>query len=140
MLLHQVQPTTKHKIARRVGRGGKRGSYSGRGVKGQKAHAGRRIPAAARELIRRLPKLRGYKNKSLRPKDLVVNVGQLDKVGGRVISVSSLFKAGIIKYSKTAKVKILGDGEVTKSFEVVGVGVSKSAKEKIEKAGGKVVA
>jgi large subunit ribosomal protein L15 len=64
MQLHQLKPIHKLKKRKRVGRGGKKGTYSGRGIKGQKARAGRRLKPAIRELIKRYPKLRGYKFKS----------------------------------------------------------------------------
>ncbi|MBI2010965.1 MAG: hypothetical protein HYS89_01915 [Candidatus Colwellbacteria bacterium] len=62
MQLHQIQPTHKTPRGKRIGRGGKRGTYSGRGIKGQRSRAGRRIKPATRELIQRLPKLRGAGN------------------------------------------------------------------------------
>lgn len=57
MQLHTLQPAHKLKSKKRIGRGGKRGTYSGRGVKGQKARAGRKIRPAIRDLIQSLPKL-----------------------------------------------------------------------------------
>jgi len=63
MQLHEVQPIHKNKSKKRVGRGGKRGTYSGRGMKGQKARAGHKIRPAIRDLVQRTPKLRGAKNK-----------------------------------------------------------------------------
>jgi len=64
MQLHQVQPIHKNKSKKRVGRGGKRGTYSGRGMKGQKSRAGRKIRPAVRDLIQRTPKLRGTSDKA----------------------------------------------------------------------------
>lgn len=63
MQLHEIQPFHKNRDKKRVGRGGKRGVTSGRGTKGQRARAGHRIRPAERDLIQRLPKLRGFKNK-----------------------------------------------------------------------------
>ncbi len=57
MQLHQLQPSHKNRSKKRIGRGGKRGTYSGRGMKGQKARAGRKIRPAIRDLIQSLPKL-----------------------------------------------------------------------------------
>jgi len=62
MQLHEIQPIHKNKSKKRVGRGGKRGTYSGRGLKGQKSRAGRKIRPAIRDLMQRTPKLRGVKN------------------------------------------------------------------------------
>lgn len=64
MQLHELKPIHKRKKAKRVGRGGKRGTYSGRGQKGQRARAGRKMKPVVREIIKRYPKLRGYKLKA----------------------------------------------------------------------------
>ena len=64
MQIHELKLNKKDKRRKaRIGRGGKRGTYSGRGVKGQKARAGRRIRPADRDFFQRLPKLRGFKNR-----------------------------------------------------------------------------
>lgn len=68
MQLHQLRPIHKKKPRKRVGRGGKRGTYSGRGVKGQKSRSGARLQPVIRELIKRYPKLRGYRFKPLKKK------------------------------------------------------------------------
>jgi len=62
MQLHELNPEHKNKTKKRIGRGGKRGTYSGRGMKGQNARAGRKLRPAIRDLIQQLPKLRGSKN------------------------------------------------------------------------------
>lgn len=67
MQLHTLTAPSKTKRAQRIGRGGKRGSFSGRGIKGQKARAGRRIRPEMRDLIMKMPKRRGYKHTG--PKD-----------------------------------------------------------------------
>jgi len=59
MQLHELKPIHKLKKRKRVGRGGKKGTYSGRGIKGQKSRAGRKLKPAIRELIKRYPKIRG---------------------------------------------------------------------------------
>ena len=79
MQLHQLQPKHKNKTKKRIGRGGKRGTYSGRGQKGQKSRAGHRIRPAERDLIQRLPKLRGFKFKPLKSKPLIINIGNFLK-------------------------------------------------------------
>ncbi|MFH1188555.1 MAG: hypothetical protein V1652_01780 [bacterium] len=63
MQLHELQSLHCNKKEKRVGRGGKRGTYSGRGVKGQSSRAGHRIRPAERDLIQSMPKLRGFANK-----------------------------------------------------------------------------
>ena len=119
----------KNRREKRIGRGGKRGTTSGRGTKGQKSRSGHRIRPAERDLLIRLPKLRGYRNKSISEKIRGVNVGMLEKMEGAEFS-----KANI------GSVKILGAGELKKKISIKGLPVSKSAKEKIEKAGGSVAA
>jgi large subunit ribosomal protein L15 len=69
-VLHTIKPTTKNKSKKRIGRGGKRGTYSGKGMKGQKSRAGRKIRPAIRDLIQRTPKLRGARNKSARYRNI----------------------------------------------------------------------
>jgi len=68
MQLHELKPTIQNKSKKRIGRGGKRGTYSGRGMKGQKSRAGRKIRPAIRDLMQRTPKLRGAKNQAPRYK------------------------------------------------------------------------
>lgn len=62
MQLYQLKPDHARKTDKRVGRGGKRGTYSGKGTKGQHSRAGHRIRPAERDFIQRLPKLRGVGN------------------------------------------------------------------------------
>lgn len=138
MQLHQLKPKIKLKNKKRVGRGGKRGSFSGKGIKGQKTHAGRKIKSQIMELIQRLPKLRGFKNKSFFPKAIAVNVGDLDKkTTVNIINKEALFKAGLIK-KIDSPVKILSEGEIKRSLQIEGLKVSKTAKKKIEAAGGQI--
>lgn len=84
MQLHQLKPIHKFKKPKRVGRGGKRGIYSGRGIKGQKSRAGHKLKPIIRELIKRYPKLRGYRQKSKtkeqKSKIFIVNLEKLKKV------------------------------------------------------------
>ncbi len=112
---------------KRIGRGGKRGTTSGRGTKGQKSRSGHRIRPAARDLLIRLPKLRGYRNKSIKAKQAAINVRDLNKLSETLLTRKNL-----------GNVKILGEGELTKAVTVEGLKVSKSAREKILKAGGAV--
>ncbi len=142
MQLHEIKRKTVNKSAKRVGRGGGRGKTSGRGTKGQKARAGHSIMPAIREILKKLPKRRGYNQKSIESKPSVVNIVAIDKVfaTGDAVNPKSLMERGMIRGRKgeVPMVKILGDGEVTKKFVVTGCRVSGSAKEKIEKAGGSV--
>ena len=139
MQLHELQTTHKQKSKKRVGRGGKRGTYSGKGMKGQKSRAGRKMKPMEMDLIKRLPKLRGFKNKPLREKPFIINIVDLEKiVKNNIINNKVLLGAGIIK-KLSKKVKILGRGEIKKTFEIKGIPASKSVKSKIEAAGGKII-
>ena len=66
MQIHNLKPKTKIQKSQRIGRGGKRGTYSGKGGKGQTAHGGRKIPSELKEQILRLPKLRGATNRTVK--------------------------------------------------------------------------
>lgn len=125
-----------------VGRGGKKGTYSGRGGKGQTARSGRKLAPIIRELIKRYPKLKGYKTFVLEDSTVVVNLEVLEKHfnDGDVVSPENLVKRRIIRTikGKTPKVKILGDGKITKKIIVQLCKISKSAKEAVEKAGGSI--
>lgn len=145
MQLHQLQRKTKNKKSVQVGRGGKRGKTSGRGTKGQKARAGHSIRPEIRDEIKRLPKMRGRgvnSNKSIQADAVVLNVGKLDELfaDGDTITPAVLAEKKIIKRigGKPAPVKILSVGDTKKKFTIEGCTFSASAKEKIEKAGGKV--
>ena len=139
MQLHQLKPIHKNKNRKRIGRGGKRGTYSGRGLKGQKSRAGRRIKPATREILSRLPKLRGVKFRTLKPKVKIINLGDLErKLEGDIIDRRVLIESGLIKKSDE-EIKILSEGELTRAFKVSGFKVSKKAREKIEKVGGRIL-
>ena len=134
MQFHQLSPKTKFKKYRRIGRGGKRGTYSGRGIKGQKARAGAKIRPQMRDILKKIPKLRGYKFKSYRPKPAVVNIGDLEKKfkNGDTVSPETLFKAGFIGKIKgrLPKVKVLGGGISTQKFTFKNVVLSKQLSKK----------
>lgn len=142
MQIHQVIPKTKSRKGKYIGRGGKRGTYSGRGIKGQKARAGRKMRPEIRDLIKKLPKKRGYRFKSFQKDSAIVNLDVLNKklADNSEITPRILAEKGLVKMlgGKIPSIKILGDGETDKKFLVSGCLVSKSAKEKIEKAGGSV--
>lgn len=79
MQLHQLQPKTKSRRARQIGRGGRRGKTSGRGTKGQKARAGHKMRPEFRDIIKKIPKKRGYHFHSISPKPAIVNWSLLEK-------------------------------------------------------------
>ncbi len=147
MQLHQLQRKTKLAKSRQVGRGGTRGKTAGRGTKGQNARAGHKKRPELRDIIKKLPKLRGRgisPFKSLAPASLIINIDSLEKnfKAGDVISSRELVAKKLLTMptGKTLPVKILGKGEVTKKLTLKGFTISESAKAKIEKAGGTIVA
>lgn len=140
MDLHDLRPATgaKHR-RRRVGRGyaSGRGRTAGRGTKGQKARGtvppgfeGGQMP-----LQRRVPKWGGFTPIN-RVEYAVVNIGRLEEVfdSGAVVDVDELRRRGIVR--RRMPVKVLGSGELTKSLTVRANAFSKSASEKISRAGG----
>ena len=130
-----------------VARGGKRGKTSGRGGKGQTARAGNKRRPEWRDIIKKLPKLRGRgknSNISFYKKAAPVNLVALEAVfsSGDAITPAILFEKGVVsmRSGRMPEVKILGEGEITKSFKVTGCSYSVSAKAAIEKAGGSIIA
>ncbi|MDP3934883.1 MAG: uL15 family ribosomal protein [Candidatus Giovannonibacteria bacterium] len=141
MQVHNLTKSTNKK-QKRIGRGGKRGSFSGRGIKGQKARAGRRVRPQIRDIIKKLHKRRGYGRSRAqsvnanKAKIAVVNLGALDKAfkDGDKITPKELVAARLVKMqgNKMPKIKILGDGKLTKKLVFdKNLLMSKSAKEKI---------
>lgn len=148
MQLHELKPTQKKATAKRTGRGGKRGKTSGRGHKGQLARAGNSTRPEMRDLIKKLPKLRGHGVNRARTvhtekrQPIVVNLAQLADAfsKGDTVSPQSLATKKILKMhgKKVPLVKILGNGDISIALKVTGCLVSNTAKEKIEQAGGTI--
>ena len=146
MKLHALTPLRKSNI-QRIGRGGKRGTTAGRGTKGQHSRSGRRMRPAERDLILRIPKRRGFRNKPKSDRTVVFDLATLSNKlksfsTGKTpldLTVEMLKVAGMLGKNFKGTVKLLGDGEMAFAVSIKGIGVSKSAKEKIEKAGGTVV-
>ncbi|MGD2113678.1 MAG: 50S ribosomal protein L15 [Acidobacteriota bacterium] len=142
MKLHDLAPARGSKKARkRVGRGpgSGLGKTAGRGHKGQKSRSGyRRRPGfegGQMPLVRRVPK-RGFTN-IFRTEYAVINVDQLsalDAEGGAELTPESLAEAGLVRRGRL--LKILGDGEIDRALTVKAHAFSKSARRKIEAAGG----
>ncbi len=149
MQTNTLKAKTKRITSVRVGRGGKRGKTSGRGTKGQNARAGRKKRPEMRDLIKKLPKLRGHgKNRARtvradRVRFTPVSISALESAfnSGDAVTHATLLKAGLIKTvsGRIARAKILGGGELTKKLEVSGIPASASAKTAIEKAGGSLL-
>lgn len=130
----------RHK-SKRLGRGNGsgKGTYSGRGMKGQKARSGGNVrpgfEGGQTPFIMKMPKLKGFKN-SNHVKYQVVNIKDLERFdNGTTVDITALVDKGLVA-KKNLPVKILGDGEITKKLTVKVDKVSKSAEEKITKAGG----
>jgi large subunit ribosomal protein L15 len=143
MQLNQIPQTNKQKTKKRVGRGGKRGTFSGHGVKGQKSRAGAKIRPAWRDLVKQTPKKRGYKFKPASRNLKIINLGVLDNFfkDGEAVSIRLLLDRKLIGKmdGRLPKVKILGGGELKKRLSFVGLALSGSARKKIEKAGGSIL-
>lgn len=141
MYIHELSPAAgSTHVDKRKGRGHATGNgkTAGRGHKGQKARSGVKkagFEGGQMPLQRRLPK-RGFNN-IFATKYVTIKVSDLEKFeAGATVDTEALLKAGII--SKTLDgVKVLGNGELTKALNVKVAAYTASAKEKIEKAGGK---
>ena len=142
-----LKNTYAQKKSVRIGRGGKRGKTSGKGMKGQKSRTGNSTRPELRDMIKKLPKRRGFgKNRARtvnneRVRASVVNIKDLEALfAGGAINPRVLAAKGLIKIRGEAApvVKILSDGTTAKKFTVTGCQVSKVAKDKIVAAGGTV--
>jgi len=133
--LHPAKGATKKRKV--IGRGGKRGTYSGKGMKGQRARSGVSGLKALgmKQMMLSTPKLRGFT--SLNVKTPVVNVSDLNVFeDGAIVDVRRLIQQGFID-KREKRVKILGDGKLSKKLTVIANGFSATAKAAIETAGGK---
>ncbi len=141
--LHHLRPAPGAKTAKtRVGRGeGSKGKTAGRGTKGTKARyqVPERFEGGSMPLHMRLPKLRGFKN-PFKVEYQVVNLDRLSALypEGGDVTVADLVSKGAVR--DNAPVKVLGTGEITVKVNVTADKFSAAAKEKIEAAGGSVVA
>lgn len=142
MKLHELSPapgSTKEAFRKGRGHGSGSGKTAGKGHKGQNARSGGGVrpgfEGGQMPLARRLPK-RGFNN-IFATKYGTINVSDLDKFeDGAVVDATAIKEAGLLKKTLDG-VKVLGNGEVTKKLTVKATAFSDSAKEKIEKAGGK---
>ena len=142
MQLHNIKKENPNKKARQVGRGGSRGKTSGRGGKGQTARAGNKRRPQMRDIIKKLPKLRGRGKsalKSVESQYQTVTLVALQTLNTEIINRDVLLKNNIIKRDGGVlpQVKIVGNTPVSKKLIIAkGIKVSKGAKDIIEKAGG----
>jgi large subunit ribosomal protein L15 len=142
MQLHQIKPAHKQKKKKRIGRGGVHGFTSGKGSKGQNARSGANFKPVVREIIKRYGKLRGYKFKGISGGPVLLNFEILDKnfEAGQTVSPQILLEKRLVRKvgGKIPSIKILGKGELKKALTFEKCLISKSARAKIEKEGGKV--
>ena len=143
--LHTIKPARgSSRRRKRVGRGNAsgHGTFSTRGTKGQRSRSGGRNKLKRlgfKKILAQIPKNRGFK--SDKPKNQVVNLKDINKhfTEGAKINVLSLYKIDLIN-SAADQVKILGQGELElKNLEFFGIKFSQSAKEQVEKLGGKII-
>ena len=143
MQIHEIT-TAKRPKKKLIGRGGKRGTYSGRGNKGQKARSGGNVnplfEGGRSSLVERMKKLRGFK--SIHPKKNIVSLAMIEKQyeSGEVVSVETLVAKKLVKESLAKRgIKLLSKGNLTKKLTIAsGILISESAQAVIEAAGGKV--
>jgi len=149
MQIHEIAKPDWLKEKKRIGRGGKRGTYSGKGNKGQKSRSGGNIPPGFEgqdtTLAARSPKIRGFTSPNLPNVEISLDLLEKHYNAGDKVNSTSLLEKGLIKLNKRsrsrkiARVKILANGRITKSLTIEECFLSKSAKEAIEKAGGKIL-
>ena len=144
MKLHELSPVPgSNRKSKRLGMGigSGTGKTAGKGHKGQKSRAGRSVSpyfeGGQMPLSRRIPK-RGFSNFRFAKNFETVNVKDIEEKfdTGMTITVEDLRDRGLV--SGSSPVKILGDGELTKSFTVIAHAFSASATSKIQAAGGKL--
>ncbi len=150
MQLHQLKPSFRRPGKKRVGRGGKKGTYSGKGIKGQKARSGKKprvgFAGGDTSLIMKLPKKkgivgkvkikRGQKLHRYRIKSTALNLSEVNKAfkPGELVTPKALLKKKLIGKIKgrIPPVKILSQGELKKQLRFSGVKLSKAVRQKIE--------
>ncbi len=153
MQLHHIaRPNTLKRPYRRVGRGqsSTRGKQSGRGGKGQTARAGNKRRPELRDIIKKLPKRRGFgKNRGrtvvgTRADAIAVSIERLSALfeSGATVTRASFVEKGVIKgraaHRREVPVKIVGPGSLDKKLSLKGIAATASARAAIEKAGGSV--
>ena len=137
----KVKAKTKRK---KVGRGGKKGTYCGKGMGGQKSRSGGNVnplfEGGRSTLIDHMKKKKGFKSRT--PKAVPVSLDKIENKfkAGEIVSRETLLKAGIIKsVAKNVRVKILANGILKKKVTIAKeIQISESAKKALEKAGSKI--
>ncbi|MBQ9495331.1 MAG: 50S ribosomal protein L15 [Treponema sp.] len=139
-------PSGANKKPKRVGRGSSsgHGSTAGRGNKGQQSRSGKRLPYVGFEggqmpLYRRIAR-RGFSNMRFKDDVAYFNISELEAKfsDGDTVDRTTLVEKKLLSSKNGAAIKVLGNGDITKKLVIKVDKISKSAKEKIEKAGGSV--
>lgn len=131
------------KKTKRLGRGQASGTgkTAGRGHKGAGSRSGNKkrpwFEGGQMPLLRRLPK-RGFSNYPFKKEVYIINIDTIEKIGLDKVDIEVLYEKGVIKNKQTV-IKVLADGNLTKAVQVTANAFSKSAIEKIEKAGGSAI-
>ena len=143
------RPGTLKRAYRRVGRGqsSTRGKQSGRGGKGQTARAGHKVRPALRDIIKKIPKRRGYgKNRgrtvwAMKPRPLTITLAQIEKHfdAGAEVTPKILVEKRLLSVHKgrTPMVKVVGSA-ASKKYSLKGITASAGARAALEKAGGSI--
>ncbi len=141
MKQNTIKPSTgSKKIRKRVGRGGNRAVYAGRGMNGQNSRSGGGVrpgfEGGQTPLLRRMPKLKGFKNPN-KVTYFALNLSKLDAFkDGEIVDAAALVEKGLLK--KACPIKLLGTGDLKKKLKITVDLASASAVKKVEKAGGKL--
>ncbi|MGC8651231.1 MAG: uL15 family ribosomal protein [Minisyncoccia bacterium] len=143
MQIHDLQPLNPPKKRKRIGRGGKKGNYSGRGSKGQKSRAGARIRPQLREIMNKFPKNRGEGFRTVKPNISTISLEDLQKnfpQGGNITPLL-IVKKGLVERHPHEKlrIKILAKGKIETKFNIQNCLLSKKANDLILKNGGTVI-
>lgn len=142
MQLHHLKRPRTRRFKKVIGRGGKRGTTSGRGTKGQKARAGHRMRPEFRDAIKKLPKKRGHSffgpAKSKLPTVKLGAINQAFAANG-LVNPQTLGRLGLVRLAKKkvpTQVKVLGEGTIDRPLTFERLAVTASARVKIEAIGG----
>lgn len=148
MQIHEIRKPKSLKSKKRVARGGKRGTYSGRGIKGQKSRSGGNLrpgfDGKNTSSVKRTTKISGFTSPNLPNEILDMDILEKYFKTGDKVNPKTLKEKKLVKLNKKsrarrrARVKILANGKLTKKLEISDCLVSKSAQKIIEKAGGKI--
>lgn len=144
MKLHELSPKIAKKSRKRVGQGNgsNKGTFCGRGCKGQNSRSGGGVrlgfEGGQTGILKRMPKNRGFNNPNrIETKSLSLSFLGKHFNDGEKVSFESLLEKKLLS-RKEVSVKILANGEIQKKLEIEGIATSEGAKKKIEKAGGTV--